>query len=42
MEKEPDRYYDWIVWMSKKENDKEKQLREEVSSLIELTKNIDY
>ena len=25
-----------------KENDKEKQLREEVSSLIELTKNIDY
>ena len=30
MEKEPDRYYDWIVWMSKKENKTEKSIEDQV------------
>ena len=30
MDKEPDRYYDWIVWMSKKENNKEKSIEDQI------------
>ena len=30
MDKEPDRYYDWILWKFKKEKKKEKSVEEQV------------